>query len=268
VFPLVWFSVFAFMCEENFSGSAKKFVLAVSVAFGVLLLAGCGDKPTPATKAEEPVVIGPQYSAKKGLFVPKDTSDSLGLRVVDVTEQKIPATVDVQLRVYQNTSAGSLASATVPPDKTKLLKAGQTIEVRMTSGENISGTIKEVNTRMEKATGAAELLVEIPIAKAELAIGSFLPARVTLEATESVVTIPRAALLQCSDGHSVYTVSGDHLVRTPIKIGSSTAEFVEVTDGLYAGDKVVLQSVMSLWMTELAAVKGGQACCVEPAKKK
>jgi hypothetical protein len=37
-------------------------------------------------------------------------------------------------------------------------------------------------------------------------------------------------------------------------------------DGLYVGDQVVLQPVMSLWMTELAAVKGGQACCVEPPK--
>lgn len=256
------------MSEEKFFGLTTKFIAAVSTVLGVLFLAGCRDKPGPAAKAEEPVVIGPQYSAKKGLLVPKDTSDSLGLKIVDVTEQKMPATVDVQLRVYQNTSAGSLANATLAPDKTKLLKTGQAIEVRMASGESVTGTIKEVSTRMEKATGAVELLVEIPKAKTEPAVGSFLAGRVTLESTENVVTIPRSALLQCSDGHSVYTVSGDHFVRTPIKIGSSTAEFVEVTDGLYAGDKVVLQSVMSLWMTELAAVKGGQACCVEPAKKK
>jgi hypothetical protein len=43
---------------------------------------------------------------------------------------------------------------------------------------------------------------------------------------------------------------------------------VEIKDGLYAGDQVVLQPVMSLWLTELAAVKGGQACCVVPAKGK
>ena len=256
------------MSEEKFSGSAKKLVAAVSIALGTLLLVGCGEKPDAATKVDAPVVIGPQYSAKKGLLVPKETSDSIGLKIVDVTEQKMPGTVDVQLRVYQNTSSGSLASAVLAPDKAKLLKAGQAIEVRMASGENISAKIKEVNTRMEKATGGAEVLVEIPSTTPEPAVGSFLQARVTLESPESVVTIPRTALLQCSDGHSVYTVSGDHFVRTPIKIGTSTAEFVEVTDGLYAGDKVVLQSVMSLWMTELAAVKGGQACCVEPAKKK
>ena len=50
--------------------------------------------------------------------------------------------------------------------------------------------------------------------------------------------------------------------------GTMLQEFVEITDGLYAGDQVVAQPVMSLWLTELASVKGGQACCVAPPKGK
>jgi cobalt-zinc-cadmium efflux system membrane fusion protein len=113
-----------------------------------------------------------------------------------------------------------------------------------------------------------EVLAEIPNTTDDLAVGAFLQASGTLESVASVVTIPRAALLQCSDGYSVYTVSGEHLLRTPVKIGATSADFVEIKDGLYAGDQVVLQPVMSLWMTELAAVKGGQACCAVPAKGK
>ena len=123
-----------------------------------------------------------------------------------------------------------------------------------------------LNDRFQKATGMVELLVEIQ--SIAPAIGSFLQASVTLNSGESTVTIPRAALLQCSDGHAVYTVNGEHLVRTPVKVGVSNADLVEIQDGLYAGDQVVLQPVMSLWMTELAAVKGGQACCVVPAEGK
>ena len=66
----------------------------------------------------------------------------------------------------------------------------------------------------------------------------------------------------------VYTVNGEHFIRTPVKVGLANADRVEITDGLYAGDQVVWQPVMALWMTELAAVKGGQACCVEPPKGK
>ena len=245
----------------------KKSMAAVLIGAIALLVAGCGKQSSVATKAEEPVAIGPQYSAKKGLLVPTETRESLGLRMVDVGEQKIPATIDVQLRVYQNSGSRTFGSAMLSAEKAALLTNGHAVQVRMEPGLTVTGAVVSVNAAMQKVTGATELLVEIPNAKEQLAVGSFLPARVTLESSETVATIPRTALLQCSDGYSVYTLSGDHLVRTPIKVGARTDEFVEVKDGLYAGDKVVLQPVMSLWLTELAFVKGGQACCVEPKKK-
>jgi len=167
-----------------------------------VLVAGCRPKPGDSRAAGDAVLLGPQFSAKKGLLLPDDTRQSLGLRIVEVTEQKVPATLDVQLRIYKIGDAVGLASGMVTPEQAKLLKTGQAVRVRI------------------------------------------------------------------SDGHSVYTVGGEHLVRTPVKIGASNAEFVEIKDGLCAGDQVVLQPVMSLWMAELAAVKGGQACCVMPPKGK
>jgi hypothetical protein len=35
---------------------------------------------------------------------------------------------------------------------------------------------------------------------------------------------------------------------------------VQITDGLYAGDQVVVQPVMSLWLAELQSLRGGKAC--------
>jgi multidrug efflux pump subunit AcrA (membrane-fusion protein) len=125
-----------------------------------------------------------------------------------------------------------------------------------------------LNDELRKATGTLEILVEFRPGPGVVQAGAFLQARVTRDDATNVVSIPRAALLQCSDGYSVYTVSGEHLVRTPVRVGAANAHLVEITDGLYSGDQVVLQPVMSLWMTELAAVKGGQACCVMPAKGK
>jgi hypothetical protein len=234
----------------------------------VIVLSGCGRKSTDSVKTEEPVVFGPQHSAKNGLLVPENTRESLGLRIVEVTEEKVPATIEFQLRVYETGKSSTLASGMVSPEKAQLLKAGQVVQVRSREGKNASGKVAGVSDHLEKATGMMEMLVEIPQAPEEFKVGSFVQASVTLDSAESGVTIPRAALLQCSDGHSVYTVNGEHLVRTPVKIGNANDERVEVKDGLYAGDKVVLQPVMSLWMTELAAVKGGQACCVEPPKGK
>ena len=232
----------------------------------VLALAGCQPKSADSAAGEESVEIGPKYSAKNGLHVPSDTRLSLGLKTVEVTEQKVPATLDVQLRVYQNGGESILASASVTPEEAKQLKGGQLVHAR-SNGASLTGQVTRVNNELLKATGMAEVLVEFRDTPGASAVGAFLPASVTLESEASVVTIPRAALLECSDGHSVYTVSGESFVRTPVKVGAISGDLVEIKDGLYAGDQVVLQPVMSLWMTELAAVKGGQTCCVMPTGK-
>ncbi len=231
------------------------------------LLVGCQSKPGESAAGEESVEIGQKYSAKNGLLVPDDTRLSLGVKIVEVTEQRVPATLDVQLRVYQTGKESILASATVMPEEAKSLKRGQAVRTR-SNGAILTGSVTGVNDQLQNATGMAEVLVEFGNPSNAPVGGVFLPASIALESEATVVTIPRAALLEASDGHSVYTVSGEHFVRTPVKVGATSGDLVEIKDGLYAGDQVVLQPVMSLWMTELAAVKGGQACCVMPAKGK
>ncbi len=233
----------------------------------VLALAGCQPKSGESAAGEESVEIGPKYSSKNGLHVPNDTRLSLGLKTVEVTEQQVPTKIDVQLRVYHEDKESVLASASVTPEETKALKPGLVVHAR-SNGARLTGQLTRVNDELIKATGMAEVLVEFRNASLASSVGAFMPASVDLDSTVSVVTIPRAALLECSDGHSVYTVSGESFVRAPVKVGAISADLVEIKDGLYAGDQVVLQPVMSLWMTELAAVKGGQACCVVPAKGK
>lgn len=245
----------------------RSLLFVSSVLLLALVLAGCKKNPGESAAGEESVEIGPKYSAKNGLHVPDDTRRSLGLKTVEVTEQKVPATLDVQLRVYQDGKESILASATVTPDEAKQLKRGQAVRARA-NGANLTGSVTRVNDELLKATGMAEVLVELARTDGAASVGAFLSASVELDSAASVVTIPRAALLECSDGHSVYTVSGESFVRTPVKVGAMAGDLVEIKDGLYAGDQVVLQPVMSLWMTELAAVKGGQACCVVPKKGK
>jgi hypothetical protein len=200
--------------------------------------------------------------------MPEDTRRSLGIKIAEVAEQKIVATVDLQLRVYEITSSAGLASGTVTPEQAKDLKRGETLSVSKNGALTLTGKITALNAQLQKATGMIEVLAEFQGSPAQLAVGDFLQGSAALESGESVVTVPRTALLQCSDGYSVYTVSGEHLVRTPVKVGAADAERVEIKDGLYAGDQVVLQPVMALWMTELASVKGGQSCCVAPSKGK
>jgi hypothetical protein len=231
------------------------------------LLVGCQAKPGESAAGEEFVEIGPKYSAKNGLLVPADTRLSIGLKIVEVREQEVPATLGLQLRVYQRNHESILASATATPEEAEMLKQGQLVRATV-GGESFTGQITRVNDELLKATGMAEVMVAFRNPPGASAEEAFLSASVELDSVASAVTIPRAALLECSDGHSVYAVSGEHFVRVAVEVGAISGDLVEIEDGLYAGDQVVSQPVMSLWLTELAAVKGGQACCVIPARGK
>jgi hypothetical protein len=245
----------------------KGLVVWTLVALASTVLSGCRPKQSDLA-GEGPVVLGPQYSAKKGLLLPEETRRSLGVKIVEVAEQKISTRLDLAVRVYQSNDKASLASGTVGGEQANLWKAGQRLEASASDGTKFPAKVTSVNHQLQKATGLAEVLVEIRHSGDALAVGTFVEAHATIDGGQAVLTIPRAALLQCTDGYSVYTVSGEHLIRTAVKVGAMNSDLVEITDGLYAGDQVVLRPVMSLWLTELAAVKGGQACCVEPKKGK
>ena len=73
-------------------------------------------------------------------------------------------------------------------------------------------------------------------------------------------------MLSAADGDYVYVVNGKHLTRTKVKTGGAFEGFVEIVDGLYAGDSVAAKAVNSLWFVELSALKGGKPCCVAPKK--
>jgi hypothetical protein len=84
-------------------------------------------------------------------------------------------------------------------------------------------------------------------------------------ATESfpggdVTAIPAAALLRTVRGDFVFVANGGWLLRTPIKTGATHGLSIEITDGLYEGDRVVTRGVRALWLAELQAVNGGVGC--------
>lgn len=237
-----------------------------SLPLAALVLAGCQPRAGESAASEGTVEVGPKYTANQGLLVPEETRLSLGLKTVEVIEQRLPRTLELTLQIYRTSATASLASGGISTAQAKDLKVGQAVQVFAGDGRILLAKIAGVSEQLQTATGLAEVLVEIPSSSEPLTIGAFLRASIALESDGSVVTIPRSALLECTDGHSVYTVSGSHFVRAQVKVGAESGDLVEIKDGLYAGDQVVLQPVMSLWLTELAAVKGGQACCVVPAK--
>lgn len=205
---------------------------------------------------------GVEFKEGQGLAIPSITRQTLGLQIVDVSEGQATRRIDLPLRVFKsekstNNQTFLLASGPVDTNLVAFLKPGT--EVALASDGSGLGQVLRIEPDSARLTGLAEVVVQLPAGQ-NTQVGSFLDGKVTVTTKDDVVLMPRQALLKTAEGHFAYVVNGNHLFRTKISVGGQEGDAVEVTDGLYAGDRVVLQPIMSLWLAELQAIRGGKAC--------
>jgi len=249
----------------------RRQLISVALLSAIAILAGCGRQERVAHSAEKGEA-GVTFHAKHGLSVPPETASFIGLQVADVEERKVPAALRFSAHIYRaasearfastepTTAASALASASLLSAEAALLHDGQSVQVNAEGAGMVPGRILGVNRDLEKASGHVEVILAISDHSGRLARGGFVSVTVPLGGEKEVVTVPRSALLRTIEGDFVYTVSGEHFVRAPVKVGMVNQDLVEVTEGLYAGDKVVVQPVMTLWLAELQSLRGGKAC--------
>ncbi|MES2309138.1 MAG: hypothetical protein V4507_09805, partial [Verrucomicrobiota bacterium] len=77
------------------------------------------------------------------------------------------------------------------------------------------------------------------------------------ETAQKHLNIPRSALLETSQGSFVFVKNGDSWLRTEIKVGHSSKETIEITEGLHEGETIATQPVEALYLIELRSTKGG-----------
>jgi multidrug efflux pump subunit AcrA (membrane-fusion protein) len=77
-----------------------------------------------------------------------------------------------------------------------------------------------------------------------------------LDTSEPVLAVPQRAVHEEAGAAYVYTLRDDKIARTSVKVGAAApgATFVEVREGLAAGDRVIV--------TEITAAQVGQKVLV------
>lgn len=211
------------------------------------------DEKTSAAPAE---TAGVKFKAGKGLLLSEATQRAIGLQVADVTEETFTPETTAEADVYQAgaTSHPALALARVRPEIARRLRVGQAVTLHSAVGRTASGKITRIDSATEPFVGQAEVLLQVP---EPAPVGSTFMTTIPLGEAKAMTAVPRSAVLSAAEGPFVYVVNGQHLLRTLIKTGGENSQWIEVTDGLYPGDKIVAHPVETLWMAELRAVKGG-----------
>lgn len=256
----------------------KTFQLITTSIFTAALLTGCGHKEGDGPAHAEGVAPAEQtagitFSLKSGLKVSPETAKFIGLKTAEVEERQVKAEFRFAAQVYRAAgearfaatapmvSTTALASGRLSPADAALLREGQSVTVTAEGVGPLAAQVTRLERSLEKMSGQVEVLLSIADPDGRLSGGAFVSATVPLGGEKTVTSVPRAALLRTTDGDFVYTVSGESFLRVAVKLGAVNSEFAEITDGLLAGDQVVVKSVQTLWMSEIQSLRGGKSCC-------
>lgn len=241
----------------------------------VALLSGCQSNRGASTKggsesAEKAPENGAKFKQGEGISLTPEMKQSLDVKTAEVSEEKITPTFTAILHVMpsRQTRAATVTISTggsfeangwLTAKQAALLKPGMLVELlgEEPNAPVIASKINRLDKVPYASIGDYEVSIEVPATFQE---GGRVSATFHAPEGEAVATIPRSALLKTAEGTFAYTMNGKFYMRTPVKVGSMSEDRVEITDGLYAGDEVVVSPVMSLWMAELQVLRGGKAC--------
>lgn len=106
------------------------------------------------------------------------------------------------------------------------------------------------------STGFVELVFEIPADAPQREIGDFVSVDVSAEKTAEI-TLPLSAVLDSADGKFVYVFKDGYFKRTAVKTGIEDGNFCEITEGIFAADKIVVAAAGRLRLLELRLLNGG-----------
>lgn len=230
-----------------------------------LLVAGCHHQ---SAEPEEHGHLEVSFKPAQGLSIPPATAKFIGLETEEVSERVVKGSSKFTGQVFQTpkerssespTPETALATAFLNTNFVKTLHLDQAVKVADSTNQ-FEGRIVDIKAPTSEMAGETEVIVCIEDSQKGLRAGEFITIHAEAGGDKKVASIPVSAVIRTAEQFFVYTVSGDRFVRTEVKLGNSNADFVEVKDGLYSGDQIVTKPVMSLWMAELQAVRGGKAC--------
>jgi hypothetical protein len=244
----------------------KSFALfTIIFASAALVFTGCGSKGPAADAPKKAEPVGITYKEGKGLRIADETRRIIGLELVEASEQNLAAVISATAQVYRqgdsNAPVGYLTGF-VTEEEGRELKEGQAVmlEPATSPEEKVNGTLARLNASTQSLLHPTEVLIQMPDPEGRYQVGTSFQATFTAARSQRVTAIPRSAVLKTTEGAFAYVVNGNYFFRTPIKTGAESLDSVEVKEGLYAGDQIVKQPVMTLWVAELQAIKGGGAC--------
>jgi membrane fusion protein (multidrug efflux system) len=139
---------------------------------------------------------------------------------------------------------------TVPAVSLQFLRVGQKLEARTASYEQgFSGTLSALDSRVDRVSRSLTARASLDNDEGLLKPGMLMTVVLMGQERTSLV-VPEESLVSRSAEHFVWRVDGVTARRVPVTLGGRKPGWVEVVEGLAAGDQVVRDGVARLRGTE------------------
>ncbi len=129
----------------------------------------------------------------------------------------------------------------VPQRLVSRLMPGQSVEIRgESSPDNAhSGRVIRISPVVDEESGTVRTTVYVDAGNGELRPGGFARLRIHYDTREDALLVPRRALRFGNGNAELFVIEDGKARHRDVRIGTDDGEWVEITDGLAADEKVV-----------------------------
>jgi RND family efflux transporter MFP subunit len=113
-------------------------------------------------------------------------------------------------------------------------------------GTAFDGGVKLINPRIDTQTGTVKVTVEIVDETLRLRPGMFVEVRISIGQKDSVLVVPRKAILYKQNKTYVFVLNQDRVSQREVQLGLTEEDEVEITSGLNEGEVIVVVGVEGL----------------------
>lgn len=170
-------------------------------------------------------------------------SGTIAKRMVQPGEKVSPDSALVTLVDLQQ----MVLEAAVPSAEIPAVRVGQKVHFRvMGFGDRVfEGEVQRINPVTADNSRAITIYISVPNPDSALKGGMFAQGELMLNTTQPVLAVAQRAVREEAGATYVYVLRDETIVRTPVKLGprSEDETFVEVRDGLRAGDQVIIADI-------------------------
>ena len=156
--------------------------------------------------------------------------------------------VQINSPIFRIVDASRLeATLNVPEREIAKLKPGQRVDLAADAlpGKKFEGTVDRVSPVVDTGTGTFRVVASFSGA-GELQSGMFSRLSINYDQRADALVVPRAALLEDGGEPAVFAIRDGKAQRAELKLGYDDSGWVEVREGLKAGDLVVVAGKAAL----------------------